>query len=85
MQLEKDWQYILKDSGSKVVLAANETIYSQVKEYVGKVTLLFTPIISLPIQNAERSLLCILYCCSVSFCFLTLLQNAVSAENSGTY
>lgn len=37
-QLEKDWHYILEDSGSKLVIAATEAIYEKVKNYPGKVS-----------------------------------------------
>jgi long-chain acyl-CoA synthetase len=36
-QLEKDWRYIVEDSGSTMVLCANEAIYSKVKSYVNSV------------------------------------------------
>ena len=36
-QLEDDWKYIINDSDSKLVVAANEKIYSKVKNYVGTV------------------------------------------------
>jgi long-chain acyl-CoA synthetase len=36
-QLEKDWKYIINDSGAKVVIAANDTIYKKVSEYIGTV------------------------------------------------
>lgn len=36
-QLEKDWTYIIDDSSSKLVIAANESIYDKVKHYVGKI------------------------------------------------
>jgi long-subunit acyl-CoA synthetase (AMP-forming) len=29
-QMEKDWRYIVQDSGAKLILAANEAIYQQV-------------------------------------------------------
>lgn len=35
-QLEKDWEYIIQDSGSKVVLVANEKIYEKTLKYLGK-------------------------------------------------
>ena len=35
-QLEKDWEYILEDSGSKVLLVANDKIYNKTKKYIGK-------------------------------------------------
>ncbi len=35
--LEKDWQYIIQDSDSKVLIVATEKIYEQVKDYAGKV------------------------------------------------
>jgi len=34
-QLEKDWQYIIKDSGAKMVLCATEKVYDKCKSYVG--------------------------------------------------
>jgi hypothetical protein len=37
-QLEKDWQYILKDSDAKVLVAATEAIYEKCKDYPGKVS-----------------------------------------------
>jgi long-chain acyl-CoA synthetase len=36
-QLEKDWQFIIKDSDSKMVLCATEKVYDKVKHYVGAV------------------------------------------------
>ena len=36
-QLEKDWRYIITDSDSKMIIAANDSIYKKVSEYVGKV------------------------------------------------
>ena len=36
-QLEKDWRYIIEDSGSKMVLCANERIYKKVKSYINSV------------------------------------------------
>ncbi len=36
-QLESDWRYIIEDSDTKLVVAANERIYNKVKEYVGTV------------------------------------------------
>jgi len=36
-QLEKDWEYIINDSDSKVVVVANEKIYEKVKEYINKI------------------------------------------------
>jgi long-chain acyl-CoA synthetase len=36
-QLDRDWQYILKDSGSKMLLVSKESIYNRVKDYTGSV------------------------------------------------
>ena len=36
-QLAKDWEYILSDSGAKVVLVANQKIYDQVKPFVDSI------------------------------------------------
>jgi len=36
-QLEKDWQFIIKDSGAKMVLCATDKVYDKVKNYVGSV------------------------------------------------
>jgi long-subunit acyl-CoA synthetase (AMP-forming) len=36
-QLEKDWQYILEDSDSKLLIVATEAIYEKCKDYPGKV------------------------------------------------
>jgi long-chain acyl-CoA synthetase len=36
-QLEKDWEYILSDSGTKVVIVANDEIYQQVKPMCAKI------------------------------------------------
>ena len=35
--MEKDWQYILKDSDSKLLIVATEAIYEKCKDYPGKV------------------------------------------------
>lgn len=35
-QQAKDWEYILNDSGAKVVLVANQLIYDQVKPFIDK-------------------------------------------------
>jgi long-chain acyl-CoA synthetase len=35
-QLEKDWTYIIKDSDTKLILAATESVYQKTKNYVGK-------------------------------------------------
>ena len=37
LDLNKDWTYIIDDSSSKLVIAANESIYDKVKHYVGKI------------------------------------------------
>jgi long-subunit acyl-CoA synthetase (AMP-forming) len=36
-QLLKDWQYIVEDSGARLVLVGPETIYEKVKGFVGSV------------------------------------------------
>jgi long-chain acyl-CoA synthetase len=36
-QLEKDWKYIIEDSGAKMIIAATEKVYDKVKSYVGTV------------------------------------------------
>lgn len=36
-QLLKDWQYIIEDSGARLVLVGPETIYEKVKGFVGSV------------------------------------------------
>jgi hypothetical protein len=36
-QMEKDWQYIIKDSDAKMVIAATEAVYAKCKDYPGKV------------------------------------------------
>eukprot|EP01039_Chlorochromonas_danica_P004035 gene4035-4413_t len=36
-QKEKEWRYIIEDSGAKVVFAATEKIYESVKEYINEV------------------------------------------------
>jgi long-chain acyl-CoA synthetase len=36
-QKEKDWRYIIEDSGAKVVFVATEKIYHIIKEFIGKV------------------------------------------------
>jgi non-ribosomal peptide synthetase component E (peptide arylation enzyme) len=35
-QLEKDWKYIVEDSDAKVIVAATEVIYNQIKDYPSK-------------------------------------------------
>jgi long-chain acyl-CoA synthetase len=39
--LEKDWRYIVEDSDAKIIVAATEAVYNQIKDYplekVGKV------------------------------------------------
>ena len=35
--MEKDWQYIIKDSDATLILAANESIYQRVAPYAGTV------------------------------------------------
>ena len=34
-QLKKDWEFIIKDSDSKLVIVANEKIYDQTKNFIG--------------------------------------------------
>lgn len=36
-QLAKDWHFIISDSGAKVVLAANQTIYDQVTPFIDEI------------------------------------------------
>jgi long-subunit acyl-CoA synthetase (AMP-forming) len=36
-QLEKDWRYIIQDSDTKLILAANDQIREKCLEYVGNV------------------------------------------------
>jgi hypothetical protein len=36
-QLEKDWKYIIEDSGAKMVLAGPVKIFDKTKDYIGKV------------------------------------------------
>ena len=36
-QLEKDWEYILEDSGAKIILASTTKVFSKVKGYIGTV------------------------------------------------
>ena len=36
-QMEKDWRYIITDSNSKLIIAANEAIYQKVVSYAGTV------------------------------------------------
>lgn len=36
-QLEKDWKFIIENSGAKMILVANDKIYDKVKGYVGTV------------------------------------------------
>ena len=36
-QMEKDWRYIITDSDTKLILAANEAIYQKVSSYAGTV------------------------------------------------
>ncbi len=36
-QLAKDWNYILTDSGAKIVLVANQEIYDQVKPFIDEI------------------------------------------------
>lgn len=36
-QLAKDWQYIIEDSGARLVLVGPESIYEKVKGFVGTV------------------------------------------------
>ncbi|TNF32683.1 MAG: long-chain fatty acid--CoA ligase [Deltaproteobacteria bacterium] len=36
-QLEKDWKYILNDSGTKVLLVANEEIYKKTKKFIDEI------------------------------------------------
>ena len=36
-QLEQEWRYIIEDSGAKMVLCANDAVYSKVKTYINNV------------------------------------------------
>jgi long-subunit acyl-CoA synthetase (AMP-forming) len=42
-QLEKDWRYIIEDSGAKLLIVANDSIFAKVQSYQGSV--------GAPIQN----------------------------------
>ena len=39
-QLEKDWTYILKDSGAKMLLVSTDAIYEKTKGYIGTVRIM---------------------------------------------
>ena len=45
-QLEKDWHYIIKDSGSKLLLVANEKIYQRSLKFLDDSSLNLKSIIS---------------------------------------
>lgn len=36
-QKESDWQYIIKDSEAKMILAASEKVYAQTESYINTV------------------------------------------------
>jgi long-chain acyl-CoA synthetase len=39
-QLQKDWEYVINDSESKLLIVANEKIYKKTKHFVGKIGVL---------------------------------------------
>ena len=41
-QLEKDWTYILKDSGAKMLLVSTDAIYEKTKGYIVTVRIMTT-------------------------------------------
>jgi long-subunit acyl-CoA synthetase (AMP-forming) len=36
-QLDKDWKYIIEDSGAKMVIAGTEAVYNRIKHYPSNV------------------------------------------------
>jgi long-chain acyl-CoA synthetase len=52
-QKESDWQYIIKDSEAKVILAASDKIYAQIEPYMNTVLLSFLLTSSLPLSGGQ--------------------------------
>jgi long-chain acyl-CoA synthetase len=52
-QKESDWQYIIKDSEAKVILAASDKIYAQIEPYMNTVLLSFLLTSSPPLSGGQ--------------------------------
>ena len=57
-QLESDWKYIIEDSDSKVVVAANDSIYMKIRDWPHKVCVCVNAVV-LVYWHTICTLLCI--------------------------